>query len=178
MALQPVIKTNRDPVGVFGIRSGKSSSATILVRMNTYLTALFGLEGKVALLTVRRALGGSNTMRSRQKSRVGGLLLFIFTRCTAGQILKKLSQSPTRLLLQPFPHHQVSLMGKMNFGEVAFDTQKFANIIVGNLAKTPVRVQELALHGKKHLCAYRHYIYLVSFKLQINGFNYLSPCHN
>ena len=75
----------------------------------------------------------------------------------SGQILKKLSQSPTRLLLQPFPHHQVSLMGKMNFGEVAFDTQKFADIIVGNLAKTRVKVQELALHGKKPWCAYRHY---------------------
>ena len=51
----------------------------------------------------------------------------------------------------------MSLMGKMNFGEVAFDTQKFADIIVGNLAKTRVKVQELALHGKKPWCAYRHY---------------------
>ena len=132
--------------------------------MNTYLASLFGLRSKVALLTIRRALGGSNTIRSRHKSRVGGLLLYISTRCTAGKILKKLSRSPTRLLLQPFPHHQVSLMGKMKFGEVAFFTWKFANIIVGNLAKTPVRVQELALHGKKHWCAYRHYNILSVFQ--------------
>ncbi len=58
MALQPVIKTNRDPVGVFRIRSGKSSSAKILGRMNTYLTALFGLRSKVALDTIRWALVG------------------------------------------------------------------------------------------------------------------------
>ncbi len=75
MALQPVIKTNRDPVGVFGIRSGKSSSAKILGRMNTYLTALFGLEGKVAFLI--EAGAHLVRMKTRRVDVVAGKLGFV-----------------------------------------------------------------------------------------------------
>ena len=69
------IKTNRDSIEFFWIGSGRRSSATILERMNTYLASLFGLEGKVALLT--GAGGHLVSMKPPRVDVVAGKLGFV-----------------------------------------------------------------------------------------------------
>ncbi len=108
MALQPVIKTNRDPVGVFGIRSGKSSSATILVRMNTYLASLFGLEGKVALLI--GAGGHLVSMKTTRVEVVAGQLGFVM------RILGKYCSGKINCALLGCRETQVMFVHKHDYG--------------------------------------------------------------
>ncbi len=57
------------------LRTNSYSSATIQIRMNTYLASLFGLEGKLALLT--GAGGHLVSMKTTRVEVVAGQLGFV-----------------------------------------------------------------------------------------------------
>ena len=149
-----------------------SSSATIFARMNTYLTSLFGLEGKVALLTgaggylvaeMSRAAGPAGT-----KVVCSDLRLEDAQRNTNATEAAGLA-TPVIVTRQPSPtYHPMLQIVRRELWGIACHSGKLTTVLSNLFQRNiPVGLQALALYGKTRSLWNRH-SYALSMFLTCN----------